>query len=244
MKTLSPLFFLLVMSIGILAQTVKNPDVQMIYWNPDKQKCSFCDSVTTDGSKFRIFDTPEFQLAYNTSYNDKLTYITVYLLNKSQNRIDFDPNQAILAVYKDRTVKLPLEVHPMSSEQAAKKMKGNQVLKNFFTGLAAGMAQRPITTSTTGTFTDINGNIITYEGSSQTSIPNLEAQRRAREIIEARNRRAVDRAEATRASAVKANTIFPGDDIFGNIFFPKVSGEVMWAGIRIGNKLYLMLVTL
>lgn len=242
------LLLLLLLAIPAIAQTEKP---KVLYWSSDNAKCPICDGIVIDGSNFSIFETPEHTLTFTTSVNEKMIYVGVYLRNKSESRIDFDPNKSLIGVFKKRSDKEHFELTPMSPEEAAKKMKGSQGLKNYFTALGASMQRRSVFVNSQSSgnvsVSDTRGNTAsgTYDGRSTStiSVPNEDAEERAQQKIDERNRQASARFDAVLSNALRSNTVLPQKKIIGNIYFPMMKGEVMYVSIRVGDTLYTRAVT-
>ncbi|MDQ3179740.1 MAG: hypothetical protein M3Q33_04390 [Acidobacteriota bacterium] len=132
------------MSVNLYAQA--KPSHKLVYWEFDKTACPICDKIIIDGNKFSIFKTPEFVLAISGIDNGKWITANVYLLNQSNERIEFDPNESVIAFYKDDFTKPFVEFNSMSPEIAAKKSKGGHS-SNFFTLFTAGMATQQVQTN-------------------------------------------------------------------------------------------------
>lgn len=247
MKLLS-IIFILVFSLSVVGQTTAPLQVEYVYWDADKTKCPICDYLTRDGSHQYIFNAPDVGILFSSSYTDKIIYSTVYILNKSDTRIEFNPaTEAMLFQYKSPTEKTPVIILPMSPTDAAKKIKGSQGVKNFFTALSAAMQKQAITvnstTNGTATATSSSGGmasgIYTEQTTSTVMIPDTDAQAKAQETIAERNRLAEERKNDVLNSALRENTIFPQKNVSGNVYFPLIKGGMFYFGIKIGNKVYL-----
>lgn len=240
-KTILLVFFTCFLSINFYSQT----QTKKVYWDSDKTICATCDAITIDGDRFFIFNTPQFRLAFNVSNDDKMIIANVYLLNQSNERIEFDPNKSLIAVYKKATDKQPVEVSPISPEQAAKRAKGGNLL-NFFTLLSAGMATQQVQTNsqTSGTATitgqeGITNGTFNTSTIATTTVPNTEAQANARRQVAERNAIAQERANNVLNFALRANTVFPEKHIAGNTYFEHKKIAAFWVGITVGDSIYL-----
>ncbi len=246
MKKLLPIIFILVFSLSVFGQQSPTPKLEHIFYHPDKTICSICNFLTVDGQRLNVFNAPEVGVAVSTSYTDKIFFATVYILNKSDNRIEFNPaTDTVVFFYKNPDDNNYIQIKPLSPEEAAKKMKGNQRTKNFFTSLGAALQKQAITvdSATDGAATVIgSGGMATGIYNERTTstilVPDTDAQRRAREKIDERNRHAEDRSNATLETALRANTIFPKKEAFGNVYFPLAKGGEFYFGVKIGNKVF------
>jgi hypothetical protein len=223
-----------------------------VFWSADKAKCPICSHITVEGRQYSTFETDELVLTVSPAYNDKLLYIGVELMNRSGNRIEFDPARAIIAAYSRTTRKKLSESLPMDPDEAAKKLKGNQAFRNFLDAWGGAMARRTATVHTTagGTVraTDtLTGRTVmgTYSGQSdsQVSIPDEDAQARAQRKIDERNQAARDRQTSVIENALLANTVFANKTIAGTIYFPLIKGDILLVGVMVGNTLYTVPVT-
>lgn len=241
MKRFLPTLIILLFAVVCYGQTSKT---KLIYWSSDKEKCPICDSVTIEGDRYHIFKTPEIELAFSGNKNEKLMWASVYLLNTSNTRIELDPSKSVLITFVKRTDKTPIETFPLTPEDAAKKMKGNQGFKNFLTSLSAGMARRTSTveSNSSGTIMDNQGNsaIVTGQTSGTVSSPDYAAQERAERQIAERNAKAANRENAFLSTSLLANTIFPNKEVLGNIYFKKTKGETGYIGVLVNDSLYLV----
>ncbi len=165
-----------------------------------------------------------------------------------KNRIEFNPNDSRLAVFVKRDDKGVLLISPMSPKEAADKMdgSGSAKVKNFFNRWGANMANRTATANSTtnGTVTVVGADGIrsgTYEGRTTTTVavPDEEARSRAEENVARRAAQVEARQNAVMDTALRANTIFAGKDIFGRIYFPRKKGEYMYVSIKVGDTLYI-----
>ena len=246
MKTFT-LLFILLFGMSVFGQEATKPAIPNIYWDADKSKCSICDDYIRDGSHRYVFNTPDIGILFAASYNDKLAYNTVLILNKSENRLNFNPaTDTVLIYYKNKDDKTPEFISPLKPEDAAQKIKGSQGMKNFFSSLGAALQKQAITgnSTTDGTASVFGtGGMATGVYNERTTttvlVPDTDAQARARDTIAERNRLATERYNDVINSALLANTIFPKKSVVGNIYFPLVKGGVYFFGIKIGGKLYL-----
>lgn len=238
MKQLLPLL-ILILAFSTAAQTPK--DVKPIYF----EKCTTdCDKIVIEGVTYYAFEGEDADVMFSFTREGKLYRMTAGVI--ANKRIDFDPAQAMIAVYKVKTDKMPTEIFALSPEAAAKKADGNRVFKNIMTGMLAGMSRRTVTenSTTNGTVT-VNSNdgtvaTGTYNGQTTTekSEPNPAAQQQARQTIDERNRNGAETKNNILGSALRANTIFPDKYVFGEIFFEPAKGEFLWACLRIEKNLY------
>lgn len=246
MKTITSLLFFLVLSSCAFGQAKK--DVKMFYWEKD---CKICDQITSDGVTYFIFNTPDFSLAVSGFEGKKVLFTEVYLVNKSsdlKNRIEFNPNDARIAVFLKKEDKTPVELSPLSPEQAADKMDGssNAKVKNFFNRLGAGMANRTATvnSSTNGNVTIMDSQGIStgvYQGNttSTVTVPDEEARNEAERKVTERNAKVEAKSRAILQTTLRANTVFPGKDIMGRIYFPYKKGVFMYVLVQIGDTAYI-----
>jgi hypothetical protein len=244
----------LLTTVNVAAQTEQpaGKSTKMAYWSEDKAKCPECDQFTIDGIRYTVFQTPDFDLVFTAVFNEKLIFAPIMLVNKSKDRIEFDPSRSVVALFKKQGDQTPVEYRALTPEEAAKRMRGNVEFRNFLLALSGAMAQNTYTvnSNSTGIITATNnrGGMATgvYNGQTNSTVtaPDVNAQRSARNQIEQNNQEAKQKEDFYLSSALRANTIFPQKEIAGNIYFEKGKGEFFWVGIFINNTLYLQGYTL
>ena len=90
--------------------------------------------------------------------------------------------------------------------------------------------------------TDDRGNSTngTYQSTATVTAPDTEAQRTAREQIAANTDKATRAAQSYTGTDLKANTLFKGSEIGGNIYFPRKKFARLILGIYIDGVLYVI----
>jgi hypothetical protein len=173
----------------------------------------------------------------------------VFFLNKSDRRIEFKPEQSVIAVWEKRAdidnKKPPKEYFPIPPEKIVKKLESRMIWANALLAVSASMQTKTTTTQTTenGTAT-IYGNGAsasgTYNGTSTstTTTTDREAQQRAARQQQQNSTTTTSKTDAIMGSALRANTVFPKQQILGRIYFPKKKFEFLYLGIRIEDSLY------
>ncbi len=216
-----------------------------VLWKPE---CKMCDYVTTDGMMYRIFNADGFTLAFQMENDGDYYVANVYLVNNSEQRIDFDPTQSSMAIWTESDLKKntnPTIYFAIPAEKIAAKMERRAAWGNFFTALSGAMATRETDVRTTGKVrvTDNSGNSAngTYNSTATVTTSDTEAQRRADNKIAANNERTTAITRMYLNNNLKANTIFQNQKIGGNIYFPKKKFAELMLGIKVKNITYIIL---
>ena len=161
----------------------------------------------------------------------------VYVSNDGQERLDVNPQDFRIAYWKNRDVYLAGKPgdwsYSVAPEVVASKYKNRAEWRAFFVRFAGGMATTTATTETSGTVTLRDGGGVTngtYSSTSTMTVPD----RRAQVTAEVNARRIINDAQGDASSllstALKGNTVFPGQHISGWVFFQRKKigvGDVM-----------------
>ena len=206
-------------SIQVFAQESPPP----VFWTDD---CEICDRFTVDGQTLSKFETDDFVLIFKLSDAEKFFVVTVGLSNKSDKRIEFDPEESNLVLFKKDNSKVTAVLDPMSPEVAAKKIKNMYRWSNFAAALGGAFATQEATVS------DNMGNTATI------TVPDDKARDQSKRTIEKRNTEASTTADTVLEGALRSNTVFPNATITGNISFPRQKGVRMIVAIKVNDVFY------
>ena len=229
------------------SNTVTQPNVKIVNWS--SKDCSECDSFTADGITYKVFETPEIYLSFTMTKGEDNYVADVFFLNKSDRRIEFKPEQSVIAVWEKNAdlenKKPPKEYFAIPPEKIVKKLETRMAWANALLGVSGAMQTKTTTTQTTengtatvyGNGTTTNG---TYNGTSTstTTTPDRDAQQRGARQQQQNSATTTSKTSAIIDSALRANTVFPKQQILGRIYFPKKKFEFLYLGIRIEDSLY------
>ena len=106
MKTIISFLFIVMLSASLSAQdsdiTTLPGGEKIAVWKPG---CSICNEFTVDGQKYKIFETKDFYLSYQLADDSDYYVANVYLINKSDRRIEFDPMKAEVGIWTESDLK-------------------------------------------------------------------------------------------------------------------------------------------
>jgi TPR repeat protein len=154
--------------------------------------------------------------------------IGVWNPEKSTSRIEVIPENVHLLRVSDKGL---AEESRTDATKMAKSMERRQRVGAALSGFGAGMSQ----TTASGNATYSDGTTATY----QVTMPNTQAQSDAIEHGRAKISEAQDRGAYAVAAELKRNTLGPGENTIGQLFFPKQKkGEDLLVEVDIGNVRY------
>jgi hypothetical protein len=153
----------------------------------------------------------------------------VMITNLSKQRADVLPNTFTLDILEPKPKSLPYE----SPEQLAKAIDRKIRWRNALAGMAANMATQQSTSTSTSS---IYGNMSAtnnkgdsangiYNGSSTTNTtantPDYAARHRANQQAAENIQTGQEMVDYINRATLKANTLMPGQDVFGVVFFKR-----------------------
>jgi len=215
MKLFSSLFLI----IGfVLTAICQEQPKDITVWLPSDQ-CKVCDSVIVDGKTFRIIDDGQRYIALYPSYEDGYWVGLVVLINKTSDRFDFEPlkHTGVLAwkTEKEYLAGANPTVYPaIAPESIAKDIERRAFWSNALRSFGAGMQTQTATVQTTipGTIGVMNSTV---------TVPDDAARQKAAQENAKNSARSTSASSQLMGEALKANTIFPADKVFGNVYYKR-----------------------
>lgn len=189
-----------------------------------------CESIVVDGYKVRIVHDNGIDLAVTVDSSEEYLVFNVQVLNSRASRILVDPASAELTFDDPKKKTDDLVVYkPLDPKSIAQRYLKDARWANMFRSLGASLARRNTTVDTVSSGSVIgSGGSAVYSGTSTATISEPdEAKRRqaARENAQ-RAAEANSRASEVLSAALKANTVFPGGRIGGDLYFKYPSNKV------------------
>lgn len=237
--------------------TSAKPKIESVTWTT--HDCKICDSILIEGQKFYIINDENVYIAIYPGFGDDYLLADVYIVNKGENRFEFDPNSDTGILVWDTADKYMANKFPddvlssVSPEKVVKKMKKRVGWSNFFTGLAATLQSQTATVTSTerGTVNIYNSNgtsesgIYSSTSTATVETPNIQAQQQAQKRIAENNATVASKSNAVQERALRANTIFQNNSVFGTVYYPKKKKyDVLKINFRVGDKIYSFLFNL
>lgn len=209
MKYFLLIFLILLFAFNAVAQTFdRNINNRIMWMNKEDERSG---TIYVDGVEFRTMDRQLFEIAFALGYQNGYQVATVYVLNKSDSRIDVLPLNAYLVTWKKEKDYLDnkpaIVVQQIPAETIAMKMENRQRWATTMRAIGAGMQTQ------TATVTDNRGN------SSTVTVPNTAAQVNTQNQNTQEMMRVQKTGDLLIDTALKANTIFKNQSVFGNIYF-------------------------
>jgi hypothetical protein len=228
------LLFFVLLFLSCTAISAQNPKVVSRL----SSGCAECQTLTIDGKTVYVYKNDDISIMFYPSVFKKVLVGFVIIENTSKNRIELKVSDSKLAEPKKGSKTEFYDFSILTPEEAAKKLKGNNFFANFLTGAAAGLATQNQTVRSTGTVRDSSGNSVDYEADSVITQPDRQAQNRASEIINERNNMSRSISQKVLDTALRDNSVFSAQEVFGNIYFKKPKTDFAWFAIRIDDRLY------
>ncbi|MFL6332056.1 MAG: hypothetical protein ACJ754_01790 [Pyrinomonadaceae bacterium] len=243
--TLLLLLIVIIISPYALAQKrdlPPKPTREMI-WGP---KEPYADEVLADGASIRIIKQDGLMVGVTGYDSGDYLVIEVAVLNGSDKRVDIHPEDFFL-VYWDKKDKFGYGFS-LDAQKVAKKYENRAAWGNFFRSFAAGMATRTITSqtiesgsvSTVGSGGTASG-IYSSTATTTSTAPNTEALRNAAAANATATTSADERTTRIMNAALRANSIFPREDIQGLVYFKREKFKVSKLYIIIDSTAYVFL---
>ena len=187
---------------------------------------SGCDDLFSEGQYFRIIKADGVEIVL-TMYDGKDHRVAdVFVSNFSDRRKLIDPSMTRFTLAD--SAKPIVSLSPIPTEKIASQIKRRVKWANFFSALASSVPTYSTSQSNTSGTVSVYGNNGsyargTYQGTTTTTrmSPNVYAQERAAENNQRRSLEATDRAGQVKETALKINTLFPGEQTSGLIYFEK-----------------------
>ncbi len=251
MKSLS-IIFILAFGLSVFGQTPEQPPPPFFTQWKVPDKCKICDQLTIEGATFRIISDENLYLAINPTFERGYWVTEVYLENKSVARFDFNPlaNSGLLA-WKTKEDFLNSQKSetfmPIDPVSIVKKIQRRAAWANALGAFGAGMQKQTATVSTqtngTASVYGSNGQSASgiYNGTSTSTVtaPNTEAQAQAQRQAQQNNARVASTGNAMLDSALKNNTIFQNNKVFGDVYYPhKKNFDVVDFRFFINGRVY------
>lgn len=227
------------LSFASFAQTPNN-NVH-VPWLPN-DPC--CDKIVVDGSTIRTIKRGDITVAVSASrYNDFYAFeVTVF--NDSKERILVDPVQSGFWIVKEGDKPVPVKVKRLDPDKLAAKYRTHAMWANALRTFGAAMSNDQITTygSTSGTASVYSSGgyrkNVRYSGtvSTTTTTPNYEARRQAARQNAETSAEAQSQGSYVQSIALRANTVFPQQDVWGNVLFEIKKAERGIFGILVDGS--------
>jgi hypothetical protein len=237
MRFLLALALLLTFSIPTPSQTKAEP--QIFQWSKDDPRC---DRIYSEGDTYLIFNNGGVKVAATMGFYGDYYTLQLFVFNGTEKRIDVLTSEAHVLIWKNQGDKNYEFLSAIPPEKIAEKFQNKAKWRASLRTLSAALANTSTTTTSSGTVS-VYGNGQTaqgvYSGSSTTTAPNQELQRRVAEKNEQARSGAASKGEAVLRVALQSTTLFPKQDASGMIFFPKKKGYAGMAGIEIDGVRYL-----
>jgi hypothetical protein len=242
MRLLAALFAA-ILSAGTFAQESK--PAPFITWRFDKQKCPECSRVYVEGDEYRIINDDLATVAVHLADEGKRYRVEVYVRNKQSKPVDLLPQEVRLNVMEPASLKRPLNQIPAA--EVARKVERTARWQNFWTALGASLAQNTTTVQSTesasATVFGPNGAVAlgSASGSSSAAVTTPNAAAQAEAARQSRERAAAARSlsDFVLMSSLKANTLAPGVELGGDVYFEKEkNAEGMFITLRLDGKFY------
>jgi len=185
-----------------------------------------CDDLYSEGQYFRIIQGDGIEIALTMHDGKDYRVADVFISNLSDKRKLIDPSTTRFTLADSG--KPMVSLSPIPAEKIASKIKRRANWANFFSAIASSVPQSSTSQSTTRGTVSVygsNGSFAngTYQGTTTTTrmSTNVYAQEQAAENNRRRSSEAEDRANELQQTALKINTLFPGEHTAGLIYFEK-----------------------
>ena len=194
-------------------------------WNVN---CKGCSSFLVEGQRFKALQYGSMALAVTAVPGKDYTTIVIggTYNSEAKNSIDILPEQYELFEIAPEMAKL--EMLPVA--EVARKVQHGARWKAGLTAFFGSMATQQVVVQEKGTVSGDyqsnrgNGTFSgSYSGSKTVSVPDEAAIARSRENAATIRRQADQRSEEVIDKLLKANTILPGNNFFGHLYFKRVS---------------------
>jgi len=218
----------LLASAGMLcaAQAPPQPVVTFI-WQSDNPACT---TRYFNGSQYAAIFTNISVVTVSIGYNAGKTAVGIIVSNRkdSKRRLEVLPENVRLFRVTPKGLE---EQKRVEAEKLARRMERSARIGAALSGAGAAFSQ----TTATGTATYSDGTTADYS----VSMPNTQAQAQAR----ASGQEGIARSQAAGADVVavelKRNTLFPGQDTGGQVFFKdQKKGDMVLVEVIVGNASY------
>lgn len=243
----SIVLLLLLFTSQVLAQTKESVNYlkldERTYW---KVNAPCCENIYIDGKQFMTMNANGLYIS--VAFVDRAGFNTalLYVGNNSESKINVIPSNARYEYWKkyaDLLDKPPFfTATPIPPYEVAQKIQDRSKWANFFTILSASFATKTANSTTNGNLriTDNKGNTAngTYSSTTTTTVPDREAMRAAQRTVNERNAINADNASRFLADSLEANTLLPGESIFGAIYFKEKKYNSAVFTITINNVEY------
>jgi endonuclease YncB( thermonuclease family) len=185
-----------------------------------------CDDLFSEGRYFRIIQGEGIEIVLTMYIGNDYRVADVFISNLSDKRKLIDPSTTRFTLADSG--KPMVSLSPIGTEKIASQIKKRAKWANVFSAIASSVPQSSTSQSTTSGTVSAYGNNGsyangTYQGTTTTTrmSPNVYAQKRAAENNRRRSSEAADRADQLQETALKINTLFPGEHTGGLIYFEK-----------------------
>lgn len=180
-----------------------------VFWKNGDSAC--CDVIYVEGVPFRILKSNGLNIAFTPKVFGGYYLMWVVIRNEKSTRITVKPEEATLGTWKkqeDGVLMMPAFTSPTPADKIAQKMQARQSWANVFSAIGAGIATQSATV--TNNQTGQSATITAPDTNAQ-----VNAQNRARESTN----QTASLANRVINDSFKANTLFPGDETAGYIYF-------------------------
>lgn len=189
-----------------------------------------CESIVVDGYKVRIIHDNGINLAVTVDSSEEYLVFNIQVLNSKASRILVDPANAELAFADPKKKDDDLVIYkPVDPKRIAQRYLKDARWANMFRSLGASLARRTTTVDTmsSGSVLGTGGSAV-YSGSSTATIsePDEARRRQAARDNAQTTTEANSKASEVLSAALKANTVFPGERVGGDVYFKYPNNKV------------------
>lgn len=216
-------------------QTLPPTQLPTVIWSADDPNS---DQVLNAGLPVRILVSDGVAVSASLARNDDVLWANVSVTNRSGRRIDVDPSQFALTEVMPKQKQLPYE----SPQQIVKFIKRRADWANALSGVAAEMSRDETTTqaeintngqSKTDFKAETRPDAFSVKGTARTTsssrttatvtteTPDYQARMESARAIEKNTAVAESKSVDVLKRALLANTLMPGEDIGGAVFFQR-----------------------
>jgi len=211
----------------------------VIAWAPG---ATGCDSIFSGGARYKTITTEDVYVSVSLQDTGWKLRADIYVRNKGLDRLDVLPEMVSLSVVSPE----PKNLEYQEPGQLAKSVQKKARWASFFGNLAAGLQTQRVTSTTSGSASgyasDNEGNWTsgTASGSAttETTIPDYAAQERAAQQSARNMQTAQDAVTYLYAIALRANTIGPGGDVYGAVFFERNKDPKLVLRVKLAATTY------
>lgn len=215
-------------------------EVEFVTWMDGSPES---DLVLRDGVPFKILQVDGVTVVTSVHDVGKRFRLDVYIYNESEERFEVYPERLTFDVVSPKRK----ELQYVSMEKLQRSVKRKAAWAAALAGLGAGATETvTATTSVSGSATTSKpafspAERTHYSGTATTTmtVPDHEARAASRERVRQIHEQASDQLAAIEDIALQANTLLPGEEVAGSVFFQK-DGDIREGVVTIpaGRRAY------